>query len=152
MYAIPASTKPGTVAVWKKGLEWIMGKQGVAVLSEGQHLKMWSRQGAWWSGLKFWWQRKEVDVVIFRDRIVDNKIDREQTHKGQFGINGHSWKGWIGLVVSYWKDVVRKIGVSLSEGCIVAQEQYWIWYEEDIAKKNPDGLITCNLINVLTDF
>ncbi len=152
MYAIPASTKPGTVAVWKKGLEWIMGKQGVAVLKEGQIKKMWSKQGAWWSGLDFYWQRKEVDVEIYRDNIVDNKIDRHQIHKGQFGINGHSWKGWLSAIVSYWKDAIRKIGVSLSEGCIVAQASYWVEYEKDTTLKNKDKLISCNLLNLLYDF
>jgi hypothetical protein len=153
-YAIPCSTKPGTVAVIKKGVENIMGKVGVAVLTEGQHKRIWSRQGAWWSGLPFYYQI--APVKIFRDNIVDTKIDRHQIQEGMFGINAHSWKNgswlWNITTVSYWTNLPRKIGVSLSEGCIVAQAMYWIPYEQDTTKKNTDGIISCTIINTLYDF
>lgn len=139
----PASTKPGTVAVWKKAFEWIMGKQGVAVLKEAQILNFWSIQSAYWSGLRFLLQ--VIACVIFRDNNTDGVILRTVEHYGLFGINGHSWTGWRALVVSYWKDAIRKIGVALSEGCQVTVEQYWVIIIEIIIRNNRDNRVDFTL-------
>lgn len=139
----PASTKPGTVAVWKKAFEWIMGKQGVAVLKEAQILNFWSIQAAYWSGLRFLLQI--ANCIIFRDNNTDGVILRIVEHFGLFGINGHSWTGWRALVVSYWKDITRKIGVALSEGCQVTAEQYWLVIIEIIIKNNRDNRVDYTL-------
>lgn len=141
----PASTKPGTVAVWKKAFEWIMGKQGVAVLKEAQILNFWTIQGAWWSGLPFLWQ--VINCIIYRDNNTDGFISRVVEHFGNFGINGHSWKGWTALFVSYWKDAIRKIGVALSEGCQVTPEQYWLIIIAILQLNNPDNKVHYTLIH-----
>ena len=145
----PASTKPGTTAVWKNAFAWIMGKQGVACLKESQILNFWSIQGAWWSGLPFLNQKAEC--TIYRDNNTDSVILRTVEHTGQFGINGHSWAGWRGLVVSYWKDAIRKIGVALSEGCQVTPQQFWDVLFPTIQKNNPNGLVDYTLVH-LKDF
>lgn len=132
--AIPASTKPGVSSVMKNVQLWYKGLNGVAVLKEGQYIKTWSIQSAWWSGARFLYQ--VAAVTIYRDNNGDLLVNENvtQTDAG-FGINWHSWAGWIYDYVG-----------NLSEGCIVTKRKYIDHLIDLCIAYNPDGLVTAALL------
>lgn len=132
MWCYPMSTKPSVSSVWENAKKWIMGKQGVAVLKEGQW--EYTLQSAWWSGLPFLYQSKPV--TIFRDSNTNGDIDRDVEHVGLFGINLHSWIGFMYNTL-----------YNLSQGCQVFRSDVWQEAYPLIQKYNPDGVTLYTLIN-----
>lgn len=105
---IPFSTKPGWSYV--KNKQYIEDKKGCAVLKEGQYKDFWALGKTGWTGKKYLQQVGKCD--IYRDADLDGFIDRENVFTGNYGINFHSWKGFIGTFIQ-----------NLSAGCQVTQSQ-----------------------------
>lgn len=126
------STKPGRSSVMKNIALWVQGRNGVAVLKEGQYLKMWTIQSGWWSGRPFLFQTGTCD--IYRDPNTDGLINREVIQSGLFGINGHTWIGFSANFVG-----------NLSEGCQVAKEVDWLNFLGILS--DADGVVDYTLLN-----
>lgn len=145
----PFSTKPGIQAVYKNAKATILGKQGVLCLKEDENYEdIYKLQGAWWSGLEFWWQCKG-GMKGYRDNDYDTVIDKHTIHtdteNGQFKANLHSWKGWFSHVVSYVGYGGQKI--SLSEGCQVMQEQHYTLANSLMKAGNPNNYMDYTLLH-----
>lgn len=146
----PFSTKPGIQAVYKNAKATILGKQGVLCLKEDENYEdIYKFQGAWWSGKPFLWQCKG-GMKGYRDNDYDNVIDKHTIHidtdNAQFKANMHSWAGWFSHLVSYVNNIGQKI--SLSEGCMVMQVQFWDKAYMIMLEGNPNGFMDWTLLHV----
>lgn len=125
----PLSTKPGWSYVLNK--DYVDGKEGCAVLAEGQHNHIWELQDTGWTGKPFLKQIKG-QVEIFRDNDLDTDIDRTIKKVGYFGINFHSWKNFLGVYVK-----------NLSAGCQVVRVEVFdeiFPYLQAMNKQYPTGI------------
>jgi hypothetical protein len=135
LFFIPMSTKPAS---------FLESERAVAVLKEGFYQNTWQYSNSGWTKMPYFQQVKEV--AIYRDNFKDLSITRTApVVKGLFGINAHSWLGWVQNMLWY-KSTSRN--VALSEGCQVAMANDWKLFIDEINRKYVVGdLITYTLIH-----
>lgn len=78
-------------------------------------------------------------VTVFRDGIINGRIDRVGEQIGLFGINQHSWRGFAGELLG-----------NLSEGCVVFKPHVLKLLVPDwrIASTEQDESIDFTLLNI----
>ena len=135
LFTIPISTKPAS---------YLESERKVAILKENRYVNTWQLQHTGWTKLPFFQQVKPV--VVYRDNFKDLSITRSSpTEQGNFGINLHSWLGWLQNIIWY-KSASRN--VALSEGCQVAMANDWNDFISQIKRKYMIGdVITYTLIH-----
>lgn len=126
LIAFPIST----VAGWGYARNKDYGKK-VAVLREGNYPSLWIEGKTSWTGKKYLQQIS--NCTVYRDGNLDEIIDKNITEVGNFGINFHSWKGFLSNYVG-----------RLSAGCQVVRADVLDLIWEHI----PDGKIDYTLIKL----
>lgn len=153
--AFPFSTKPSLWGVRVRKNVQVDGLAGVAVLAEGQYIDTYNLQGAWWSGRKFWWQRKPVSCL--RDKSGGKSIDRKSVIKSDEGffkrtgnyyaINIHTWRGWRAKTLSWWHWTNGVQGGGLSIGCQVGDDSIWEELLKEVKAGDSDNWLTYTLLH-----
>jgi len=128
----PMSTKAGFSYV--KNKQYIDGVKGCACLVEGQYKGIWQYRSDGWSGDPYLMQVKPVN--IYRDADMDDTITHGQIFTGLYGINFHSWKGFLANMVQ-----------NLSAGCQVMQEDYLMALMPYLKEMSAQGNIDYTLIH-----